>query len=214
MFSWSATVIAAAVVAFPLMYLTARAALEQVDPHYLQAARTLGASEWRIFREVALPLAWPGVLAGTIWRFARALGEFGATLMVAGNIPGRRRRFRSRSILRWRRTRFGSAVGGVRWTWGFRWCCWQGFMNGRTRKGRDARDGRGGDVSGARSSKSRRCWRSSHCRRRLRPAAPLSILGASGAGKTMLLRCIAGLGDAGWGRIALDGGFFSIPSGE
>jgi molybdate transport system permease protein len=88
-FSWPATVIAATVVAFPLMYLTGRAALEQVDPHVLQAARTLGASEWRVFREVALPLAWPGVLAGTILSFARALGEFGATLMLAGNIPGR-----------------------------------------------------------------------------------------------------------------------------
>ncbi len=88
-FSWPATVIAAAVVSFPLMYLTARAALEQVDPHFLQAARTLGASEWRIFGEVALPLAWPGVLAGTILSFARALGEFGATLMIAGNIPGK-----------------------------------------------------------------------------------------------------------------------------
>ncbi len=63
-FSWPATVIAATVVAFPLMYLTARAALEQVEPSLLQAARTLGASEWRVFREVALPLAWPGVLAG------------------------------------------------------------------------------------------------------------------------------------------------------
>jgi len=88
-FSWPATVIAAAVVAFPLMYLTARAALEQVEPHLLQAARTLGASEWRVFIEVALPLAWPGVLAGTILSFARALGEFGATLMLAGNIPGK-----------------------------------------------------------------------------------------------------------------------------
>ncbi|MGH9691651.1 MAG: molybdate ABC transporter permease subunit [Candidatus Acidiferrales bacterium] len=88
-FSWPATVIAAAVVAFPLMYLTARAALEQVDSRLLQAARTLGASEWRVFREVALPLAWPGVLAGTILSFARALGEFGATLMLAGNIPGK-----------------------------------------------------------------------------------------------------------------------------
>ena len=88
-FSWPATVIAAAVVSFPLMYLTARAALEQVDPHFLQAARTLGASEWRVFREVALPLAWPGVLAGAILSFARALGEFGATLMLAGNIPGK-----------------------------------------------------------------------------------------------------------------------------
>jgi len=88
-FSWPATVIAATVVSFPLMYITARAALEQVDPYLLQAARTLGASEARIFREVALPLAWPGVLAGTILSFARALGEFGATLMLAGNIPGK-----------------------------------------------------------------------------------------------------------------------------
>jgi molybdate transport system permease protein len=88
-FSWPATVIAAAVVAFPLMYLTARAALKQVDPHYLQAARTLGASEWRVLREVTLPLAWPGVLAGTILSFARALGEFGATLLLAGDIPGK-----------------------------------------------------------------------------------------------------------------------------
>src|SRR5262249_45836458 len=87
--SWPATVVAAGVVAFPLMYLTARAAIEQVDPTLLQAARTLGASEWRIFREVTLPLAWPGVIAGTILAFARALGEFGATLMVAGDIPGR-----------------------------------------------------------------------------------------------------------------------------
>jgi molybdate transport system permease protein len=88
-FSWPATVIAAAVVAFPLMYITSRAALEQVEPELLQAARTLGASDWRVFREIALPLAWPGVLAGTILSFARALGEFGATLMIAGNIPGR-----------------------------------------------------------------------------------------------------------------------------
>ena len=88
-FSWTATVLAAAVVSFPLMYLTARAALEQIDPGFLQAARTLGASEWRVFHAVALPLAWPGVLAGTILTFARALGEFGATLMLAGNIPGR-----------------------------------------------------------------------------------------------------------------------------
>ena len=88
-FSWPATVIAATVVSFPLMYITVRAALEQVEPGLLQAARTLGASEWRVFREIVLPLAWPGVLAGTILSFARALGEFGATLMIAGNIPGR-----------------------------------------------------------------------------------------------------------------------------
>jgi molybdate transport system permease protein len=88
-FSWPATVIAAAVVSFPLMYITARAALAQVGPELLNAARTLGATEWRVFRRVALPLAGPGILAGTILSFARALGEFGATLMLAGDIPGR-----------------------------------------------------------------------------------------------------------------------------
>ena len=71
------------------MYLTARGALEQIDPAMLEAARTLGASEWEVFVGVALPLVWPGVLAGTVLSFARALGEFGATLMLAGNIPGR-----------------------------------------------------------------------------------------------------------------------------
>jgi molybdate transport system permease protein len=88
-FSWPATVIAAATVSFPLMYLTARAALEQVDPTLAEAARTLGARESRVVREILLPLAWPGILAGTVLAFARALGEFGATLMIAGDIPGR-----------------------------------------------------------------------------------------------------------------------------
>ncbi len=88
-FSWPATVIAATVVAFPLMYRTALGAFEQVNPNLLDAAHSLGAGEWRTFRQVWLPLAWPGVLAGTVLAFARALGEFGATLMLAGNIPGR-----------------------------------------------------------------------------------------------------------------------------
>ena len=88
-FSWSATVLTATVVAFPLMYLGTRGALELIDPAMLEAARTLGASEMEVFLRVALPLAWPGILAGTVLAFARALGEFGATLMLAGNIPGR-----------------------------------------------------------------------------------------------------------------------------
>ena len=88
-FSWPATVIAATVIAFPLMYRTVLGAFEQVNPTLLQAARTLGASEWTVFRRVLLPLAAPGVIAGTVLAFARALGEFGATLMLAGNIPGR-----------------------------------------------------------------------------------------------------------------------------
>ncbi len=88
-FSWSATVLAATVVAFPLMYKTARGAFEQIDGNLISAARTLGVSEWKVFWKVAVPLAWPGIGAGTVLAFARALGEFGATLMVAGNIPGR-----------------------------------------------------------------------------------------------------------------------------
>ncbi len=88
-FSWPATVIAATVIAFPLMYRTTLGAFEQVNPTLLQAARTLGASEWVVFRRVLLPLAGPGVIAGTVLAFARAMGEFGATLMLAGNIPGR-----------------------------------------------------------------------------------------------------------------------------
>lgn len=88
-FSWPATVIAATVVAFPLMYKTTCAAFEQVNPDFMDAARTLGASELKVFFRVVMPLSWPGILAGTILTFARALGEFGATLMLAGSIPGK-----------------------------------------------------------------------------------------------------------------------------
>jgi molybdate transport system permease protein len=87
-FTWVAVVIAATVVAFPLMYQSARAAFASVDPNYEKAARTLGAGELKIFFTITLPLAWPGVMSGLVLSFARALGEFGATLMVAGNIPG------------------------------------------------------------------------------------------------------------------------------
>lgn len=88
-FTWFAAVIASAVVSFPLMYQSAKAAFAGVDVTLEQAARTLGARESRIFLTVTLPLAWPGILAGLVLSFARALGEFGATLMVAGNIPGK-----------------------------------------------------------------------------------------------------------------------------
>jgi molybdate transport system permease protein len=88
-FSWPATVIAATVVAFPLMYQTALGAFEQIEANVEDAARTLGASEWKIFWLITLPMAWPGVMAGIILSFARSLGEFGATLMLAGNLPGR-----------------------------------------------------------------------------------------------------------------------------
>ncbi|MDR2509682.1 MAG: molybdate ABC transporter permease subunit [Spirochaetaceae bacterium] len=90
-FSWPAAVIAAAVISFPLMYRAARGALEQVDGVYSAAARTLGISEWRIFTRVVMPQALPGIAGGTVIAFTRALGEFGATAMIAGNIAGKTR---------------------------------------------------------------------------------------------------------------------------
>ncbi len=88
-FTWQAAVIAAVVASMPLFIRAARAAIEDVDPTLVGAARTLGRSELMVFLRVVLPLAWRGVLAGVVLCWARALGEFGATLLVAGNIPGR-----------------------------------------------------------------------------------------------------------------------------
>jgi molybdate transport system permease protein len=87
-FTWKAVVLALGVMSLPLLVRAARAAIEEVNPAFEQLARTLGASEWRVFFTITLPLARRGVLAGTLLAFARALGEFGATIMVAGNIPG------------------------------------------------------------------------------------------------------------------------------
>ena len=88
-FTWQAAVIAAMIVAFPLVFKAARAAFETVEPELEDAARTLGIGEWAVFFRVSLPLAWRGILAGLLLSFARALGEFGATLMVAGSIAGK-----------------------------------------------------------------------------------------------------------------------------
>ena len=88
-FTWQGAVIAATLVAFPLVLRSARAAFEGVDPQLEKAARVLGLNEWAVFFRVTVPMAWPGILAGTLLVFARSLGEFGATLMVAGSIPGR-----------------------------------------------------------------------------------------------------------------------------
>jgi molybdate transport system permease protein len=86
-FRWPATVIAAVIVAFPLMYRSAKAALEQVDENLIYAARTLGIPEIKIFWKITIPQALPGIISGGILAFTRALGEFGATIMIAGNIP-------------------------------------------------------------------------------------------------------------------------------
>lgn len=84
-----AAVLAGTVVAFPLMYQSTKAAFQSIDTKLEDAARTLGAGEWRVFWTITVPLAWPGLVAGLVLSFARALGEFGATIMVAGNIPGK-----------------------------------------------------------------------------------------------------------------------------
>ena len=88
-FTWQGAVIAATVVAFPLVFKSARAAFEAVDTQLEQAARVLGVGEMGVFFRVTVPLAWRGILAGLLLAFARAMGEFGATLMVAGSIPGK-----------------------------------------------------------------------------------------------------------------------------
>ena len=87
--SWVGCVIAASVIAFPLMYRNARAAFEQVDINLIYAGRTLGMSDWTIFCKVVCPAARPGIASGTVLTFSRAIGEYGATCMLAGNIPGK-----------------------------------------------------------------------------------------------------------------------------
>jgi molybdate transport system permease protein len=89
LFTWKAVVLATAVMSFPLLVRPMRAAFEEVDPRLLAMARSLGKSTASIFLQVTLPLAWRGILAGILLAFSRALGEFGATIMIAGNIPGR-----------------------------------------------------------------------------------------------------------------------------
>ena len=87
--TWLGCIIAATVIAFPLMYRNARAALEQVNPDLVHAGRTLGMPDSRIFWKIVVPAAKPGILSGTILAFTRAMGEYGATSMLAGNIPGK-----------------------------------------------------------------------------------------------------------------------------
>ena len=89
LFTWKAVVLATAVMSFPLLVRPARTAFEEIDPRLIAMGRSLGSGPLSVFRRVALPLAWRGVLSGTLLAFSRALGEFGATIMIAGSIPGR-----------------------------------------------------------------------------------------------------------------------------
>ncbi len=224
-FTWYAGAIAAMVVTFPLMYRTALGAFEQIDGNLLQAARTLGASEARIFWRVSLPLALPGILAGATLAFARGLGEFGATLMLAGNIPG---------VTTTIPLAIYSAVeaGDTRQAW-----IWSGVIlsislsaislvnlwaANRRHRNQSYR------LVGLRSA--HYSFTNETFIDQSPPAAtnlfvniqkqlpgftlhvqfnsgnqPLGILGASGSGKSMLLRCIAGTETPGTGQIVLNG---------
>ena len=226
-FSWSATVIAATVVAFPLMYRTSLGALEQVTPTLLQAARTLGASEWRVFRRVTLPLAWPGIMAGTVLAFARALGEFGATLMLAGNIPGRTQTMPVAIFFAAEGGEMNRALGWVILIVAVSLAViaalnyWSRYQRVTATPGALVESVTlDGNAPGRyrvlrQSSGKERPELIFDVRRRVNNFAlatsfhssggALGLLGASGSGKSMTLRCIAGIDAPDEGRILLNG---------
>lgn len=111
LFTWKAVVLATAVMSFPLLVRPARAAFEEIDPRLLGMARSLGSSPLSAFRRVALPLAWRGILSGTLLAFSRALGEFGATILIAGNIPGRTQTL---ALAIFQRTQIGDDASALR----------------------------------------------------------------------------------------------------
>ncbi|MGB3265151.1 MAG: molybdate ABC transporter permease subunit [Microcoleus sp.] len=255
-FTWQAAVITATVVSFPLMYKTALGAFEQIDANLLNAARTLGASEKTVFWRIMLPLAWPGILAGTILAFARALGEFGATLMLAGNIPGQTQTIPMaiyfaveagdmRQAAIWVLIILSLALSVLAlvnyWTYLPRISpkpnpnyrhpkSVRNLVHGSNMDGQDARPTTYlglADPGQSNISKSWNSYGTNYCNKIsegglfLNIFKPLSgfaldvgfdigqevlgILGASGSGKSMTLRCIAGLETPSSGKIAVNG---------
>jgi len=235
-FSWPATVIAATVVAFPLMYRTSLGALEQVNPTLLQAARTLGASELRVFRRVLLPLAAPGILAGTVLAFARALGEFGATMMLAGNIPGRTQtmplaifsaaeggQMRTASVwvaivvaLSLGMIRLLHYQGTARRAWRLETESCAGAANAEVATAQAPRPAQDGQPQATLDVDVEKSLESFKLAVRLRAGrGALGLLGASGAGKSMTLRLIAGVATPDRGRMVLNGRvLFDTATGE
>jgi molybdate transport system permease protein len=241
-FSWSATVIAATVVAFPLMYKTVLSAFEQIDKDLIHCARTLGASEWRIFWQILLPLALPGVVSGTILAFARALGEFGATLMLAGSIPGKTQTMpiaiffaaeagKMGEALNWVLLMVAIALGVIAtinyWSGTQHSAKWHAiahwlsvatdyvanvipFFNHATKNPRSYRH-----SPLAKGVKYGNKGLFVNLKKHLpgftleaqleANGQPLGLLGTSGSGKSMTLRCIAGLDSPNQGRIVLNG---------
>ncbi|MBW4617714.1 MAG: molybdate ABC transporter permease subunit [Desmonostoc vinosum HA7617-LM4] len=221
-FTWYGAAIAATVVSFPLMYKTALGAFEQIDGSLLQVARTLGASETTIFWRISLPLAFPGILAATTLAFARALGEFGATLMLAGNIPGQTQTIPMAIY-------FAVEAGAMdeAWFWAIAIMVISlsgivavNFWQEQRRKGKGTR-GRGdlgtwgddGDdailsthlyTTGLLVDIEKRLS-SFHLQVSFNTQEQtLGLLGGSGAGKSMILRCIAGIETPTRGRIVLN----------
>jgi molybdate ABC transporter permease protein len=226
-FNWYGAAIAATVVSFPLMYRTALGAFEQIDQNLLLVAKTLGASQWTMFWRIMLPLSIPGVLAGTTLAFARALGEFGATLMLAGNIPGQTQTMPlaiyfaveagdNNEAWFWSLVIIATSLSGI-----VAVNIWQ---EGRGDKGTRGQGGQGrqGDKGdkGTRGQGGQALIKNSglfvDIEKKLagfelkvsfsaERQEPLGLLGGSGAGKSMILRCLAGVETPTSGRIILNG---------
>ena len=222
-FTWYGAVIAAIVVSFPLMYRVALGTFEQVDANFLNVARTLGSSEWTIFWRILLPLSWSGIVAGTMLTFARALGEFGATLMLAGNIPGETQTIPMAIYFAveagatneagfWAIAILCISMSGIVAVnfWQTRWRTLRQWEKTERRSDREQ------------PSESPPALLISHSsallvtiQKRLpnfhlnvsfnADHNPLGLLGGSGAGKSMILRCIAGVETPTQGKIVLNG---------
>jgi molybdate ABC transporter permease protein len=221
-FTWYAGVIASVVVTFPLMYKTAQGAFEQVDVNLLRAAKTLGASELRVFWQIALPLAFPGILAGAMLSFARGLGEFGATLMLAGNIP---KQTTTIPLAIYAAVEAGATQEAWLWTAVILSISLSAIATAHlwsNKKKQDKEKGKRKNFNHQSPITNHQSPITNHHQGLLidiHKQLPefdlqialhcadksIGILGASGTGKSMLLKCIAGIENPSSGRIVVDG---------